>query len=227
MIIIGKNRLDGKPVHIDEALRGGLAGVECYGCGGILIKKAGNTLPHHFAHKSRLVCSSGETAIHQYAKLKLAELREICIRHYPSNISPSIYKFDYSWPEYVHEGLRIDCYLYDEKLNPLAVEVKVTHPVPEEKIRLFKHLKLPAIEVDLSKLPRGASSECIAREITSHHCNVTWLYNPHVERYNSNRFEYIKESYKIPLDKNKIRNRIKNRCNKNYSKCGCLHRSAS
>ncbi|MCL0055476.1 hypothetical protein M1N56_06365 [Dehalococcoidia bacterium] len=198
MIMTAKNRLTGKPVHIEDANRGKLSGTACFDCGEILIARKGRIRAPHFSHLSKTNCS-GESNLHKYAKYILAEQRRICLRHYPKHIKPTRHQFDYAEVEYSIEEFRVDCFLYDEEIPSLAVEIKVTHSASEEKREMFRRKQLAAVEIDLSRLPRFPSREDIRREVCNHHCNVTWLYNAKHDEHNKQMVENLNREYGVKL----------------------------
>ena len=189
-IVTARNRLSNNAIHIQDALRGNLAGAACYDCGEILIAKKGMKRIPHFAHKNYSNCS-GESNLHKYAKHVLYKQRQICLRNYPQYKKPSRHKFDYASVEHPMGKFRIDCLLYDEELPQLAVEIKVTHSTQEEKIAAFRKNGIAAVEIDLSRLSRQPSITEIEREVCEHHCNVNWLYNPKHDHHNIKRVEQI------------------------------------
>ena len=198
MIVTAKDRLTGGAVHIDDAKRGKLSGTACFDCGGILIARKGKIKAHSFSHISNSVCS-GESNLHKYAKYILAKNRKISLRHYPKHIKPTRHEFAYAKTEVQIEKFRVDCLLYDEEINSLAVEIKVTHATSDEKKEMFRRKRLAAVEIDLSRLSRVPSKDEIIREVCYHPCNVTWLFNAKQDEYAKKRVEKINRDLGLKL----------------------------
>jgi hypothetical protein len=64
----------------------------------------------------------------------------------------------------------------------LAVEVRVTHGVDEEKISRFRSLGLSVVEIDLSEAPRTLGPEQLRPLVLGGGPHKRWLYNAAAER---------------------------------------------
>ena len=191
MMVVCKDRLSGDPVHIDDVERGKYSSAACFDCQDYLVAKKGNRVASHFAHRSRDSDCQGESGLHRLAKHILSKEKSICLRHYPERDKHFTYKFNHAYVEFKIENYRVDCFLRDEELPPLAVEIKVTHPVDDEKIMMFRRNKIAAIEIDLSSIDRLASKQEIKTAVCQHHCNVSWLYSEKIDQHNKKRRDQI------------------------------------
>ena len=132
---------------------------ECPSCRSKLVLRSGARVRSHFAHKPSSSCT-GETVLHQTAKLLIAEAaagaisgdRNVsiksacgeCRRMFERALPPSR-ATDVKVESRLPSGLVIDVLLLAVGVPRLAIEVLVTHRVDEHKAQVFG--TLPWIEV--------------------------------------------------------------------------------
>ncbi|RXT42855.1 hypothetical protein B5V01_21735 [Mesorhizobium erdmanii] len=179
----------GKLVHISEVERGLKCDCVCPGCGIRLVArtKADKVVPH-FAHYGPACGGAPETALHKIAKqivadsLTLVVPKRIAIhgaveRALPgaTDIKLESARIEYNDPD----GIVPDLYV-TVKGHELFVEVAVTHPCDEEKIRRIREHGIAAIEIDLSRIPRDASPGIVADAVLRM-APRRWLFNKTID----------------------------------------------
>lgn len=152
-------RLDGSAVHVREYAD---EQVSCFGCAGRLIAKRGEAMAWHFAHHpaDEKACS-GETALHRMAKAVIARghrearsagrrylLRWLCKACDTERaFDAAHYSHEAEVEADIVDGVRSDVGFRGEK--PFAVEVVVTHDLPEATAALYEHAGVPVFLVDI------------------------------------------------------------------------------
>ncbi len=136
-------------VSADEATRG--ERYNCPACESALVYKAGAVVRKHFAHKPSFACT-GETVLHQSAKLRVAEVVRAAIQGGPTismNIlcSACSQRFDMFFPARAVDEVRLegrvdsgrvaDVLLLQTGIHRFAIEIRVTHAVGVEKSSNF------------------------------------------------------------------------------------------
>jgi len=170
----------GKLTSVSSVKRGYNPEYICISCGHGLVARKGDVNVHHFAHLSaehddlctydkNAVLRYGESVAHKYAKEAISKLKSITLppivmrmedkdcfgKRIESTVSSpkdgSLLTFEVigSDVEVFLGSMKPDVVL-STKFGNLAVEVAVTHFCDEEKIKKYKELDLPAIEIDLS-----------------------------------------------------------------------------
>jgi hypothetical protein len=195
-IVFGE-RPDGSMAHISETPSGLECNCVCPACRRQLVARKGTKNDHHFAHhgsNDERSCTTGrETALHRFAKEVLGHRRELVL--------PQLELEDElgRWKGPSARLLRFDSAILESKLGEiipdlvvrtgerdLLVEFVVTHECDAAKIAKIKEMNFPAIEIDLSRLPRNASKWDI-REAIIRKAPRKWLYNPKLERIRRER----------------------------------------
>lgn len=180
---------DGSLVHISMAVRGLGCDCVCPGmCGSRLVAKTLAETPH-FAHHHRDACGGGpETALHKLAKqivqerLVLFVPKRIASHGNVERILPGREKIELeSATLEFHDPQQIvpDLYVTLDG-RKLFVEIAVTHPCDEEKIRRIRQHGIAAIEIDLSHIARDAAPEVVADAVIRS-APRKWLFNEAID----------------------------------------------
>lgn len=163
----------GRLVGVSEVDRGLACGCFCPQCGQPLIAKKGDILVHHFAHQSDAECKGAvESALHKMSKQILADRRQVRI---PDAIAiygttkrwlsgPRTYVAEMARLEPSFGGIRPDVF-FEGGGVPLAIEVCVTHPVPETKRQLLTAQLFDSIEIDMSRWIGCENTETLAAAV--------------------------------------------------------------
>ena len=184
MITIAIRQIDGEVVHISGVDRGFACGCVCADCGERLKARKGPQKVHHFAHHTRTDCR-GETNLHKMGKQIVIDELRLTLDH-PDLDSPVTQMFETARQEVARGSVRIDCLMdIGNKKNKLpidstelAVEIKVSHAVDEQKRLKLRELGLQTIEINLTKLadPDAAPSpEDIRKAICDTPSNIKWV----------------------------------------------------
>lgn len=187
-LVYGK-RPDGTLVYIGEVPRGLACGCVCPACDGQLVArlKDDHQVPH-FAHHGGEACGGGpETVLHLLAKeafrsnpkLYLPERRGLDKKRIVTKpgieVATEFLRLQYTDPKTVVPDLYVRALGYD-----LFVEVAVTHFADDAKIERLREHKIPALEIDLSKLPRDSLRDAIAEAVLKT-ASRRWLYHPGID----------------------------------------------
>ena len=163
---------DGKVVEVKQVERGLACQCICLGCGGRLVAKQGTKVVWHFAHEQPSEgLSCGESALHLAAKAalqtlsslwlpsatwRLESLHDILGREVPVNVVGAKRETGVSAVELevsracTDGGIRLDALLATTQ-GPVGVEIRVKHAVDEVKKSRLADLKMPVVELDLSR----------------------------------------------------------------------------
>ncbi|ESZ01866.1 competence protein CoiA family protein [Mesorhizobium sp. LNHC209A00] len=219
---------DGNLLHISEVQRGLACGCICPACDGQLVArtKADHKVPH-FAHYSGEACGGGpETVIHLLAKeafrsnpkmllperLGLDERKQVVMKP-GQEVATEFLRLEYTDPKEIVPDLYVRALGYD-----LFVEVAVTHFCGDTKLQHLRDHRTPAVEIDLSKLPRDSTREVIVdavlRSAPRH-----WLFHPGIEAAQA-KFKKDEEAWRKEQDE-----RQANAANKHRKRVGELARA--
>lgn len=161
---------DGNIVSIDEVQSGKDCGCVCPACGNKLWARKGEQRMHHFAHEPHTHCEYGyESSLHLAAKDILSRAKKMVIPpvyvEFPQSGKPK----ELLYPEkkididYVKLENRFDDIIPDIVVDSgdehFFIEIYVTHPIDDEKLKKLKEKKISTIEIDLSKEKRDISVE--------------------------------------------------------------------
>jgi hypothetical protein len=181
--------LDGKLIHISEAVNGLACNCICPACERKLIaRNGGSKRIHHYAHKENVICKYGpQTAIHLAAKEILERCRRIVIPGKKQSFGMEPIEISKEME------IKIDSVSIEKKFNDfipdliitsggkrLIVEIAVTHFVNEIKLQKIKKSNIAAIELDLSGVLHDLNSVELEPLIISE-SERYWLYNPVAE----------------------------------------------
>ena len=175
---------DGTLAHVAEVPRGLACGCRCPSCGGALVARRGEIRAAHFAHHAVGQCAGAwETTLHLLAKDVLSEARSVTLPEAFAEFEgmrepvPGATVFRYSS---VREEVDLGSVRPDVIVNgggrELLVEIAVTHFCDPAKIAKLRERDLPAIEIDLSAVPKLASRREHARFILTAAPRI-WLHN--------------------------------------------------
>ncbi|MER8492536.1 hypothetical protein NKH53_30555 [Mesorhizobium australicum] len=150
--------------------------------------KADHKVPH-FAHYSGEACGGGpETVIHLLAKeafrsnpkmllperLGLDERKQVVMKP-GQEVATEFLRLEYTDPKEIVPDLYVRALGYD-----LFVEVAVTHFCDGTKLQRLRDHRTPAVEIDLSRLPRDSTREAIADAVLRS-AQRRWLFHPGIE----------------------------------------------
>lgn len=198
---------DGNIVSIDEVPSGKDCGCVCPACGDELIARKGQKRMHHFAHRSNEDCEYGyESSLHLAAK-------DILSRSEKMVIPPVYVEFPQSGKSkellYLKKEIPVDRVELEKRFDDIIpdivvysgdkyffIEIYVTHPIDDEKLRKLKEKNISTIEIDLSKIKREISVEELSDILLKASDRKSWKYNAVSDKWYQ-RFE--KASDKMPL----------------------------
>jgi hypothetical protein len=174
----------GHMISVDAVARGLACECFCPSCDAPLVARKGEKNQHHFAHyvESENCADARETALHKFAKQVICEVpfsfgpsTLLCL---PDNLNLGMMR-DASMEQWL-DGIRPDVLAqYDE---PVAIEVRVAHPIPTEKIQKLIARKLATFEIDLSAYRNLDTSEDHWRQVVLRTAHRFWLVQPAIVR---------------------------------------------
>ncbi|MCB1469863.1 MAG: hypothetical protein KDK08_22565 [Rhizobiaceae bacterium] len=189
-------RPDGTLAHISKVQRGLACGCVCPACIGQLVARTKNDhqVPH-FAHASGEACGGGpETALHLLAKdvfranptmllpgRPALDKRKQVVTKPGQEVETEFLRLEYTDPKMIIPDLYVRALGYD-----LFVEVAVTHFSDDDKIRRLREHRTPAVEIDLSRLPRASTREEIADAVLRTAPRL-WLFHPGIDAAETKR----------------------------------------
>ena len=223
---------DGNIVSIDDVPSGKECGCVCPACGDELIARKGQKRMHHFAHRSNEDCEYGyESSLHLAAKTILSRSEKMVI--------PPVYvEFPQSGkPKELiskERGIPIDDVKLEKRFDDIIpdivvdsgdehffIEIYVTHPIDDEKLKKLKEKKISTIEIDLSKIKRDISVEELSDILLKSSDRKSWKYHAVSEKWYQ---QFEKASDKMPLTQRGLALHvdgcpigIRNRKEKNYA----------
>ena len=179
---------DGNIVSIDEVQSGKDCGCVCPACGDELIARKGEKRMHHFAHRSNEDCEYGyESSLHLAAKDILSRSEKMVIPpiyvEFPqSGKSKELLSLKKEIPvDRVELEKRFDTIIPDIVVYSgdkyFFIEIYVTHPIDDEKLKKLKEKNISTIEIDLSKIKRDISVEELSDILLKSSDRKSWKYN--------------------------------------------------
>ena len=198
---------DGNIVSIDEVQSGKNCGCVCPACGDELIARKGEKRMHHFAHRSNEDCEYGyESSLHLAAKDILSRSEKMVIPpvyvEFPQSGKPKelISKEREISIDDVELEKRFDDIIADIVVDSgdehFFIEIYVTHPIDDEKLKKLKEKKICTIEIDLSKIKRDISVEELSDILLKSSDRKSWKYHAVSEKWYQ---QFEKASDKMPL----------------------------
>lgn len=155
----GVNKDTLQRIHIDTAVNGRKCNCMCPACRADLVaRNGGKKRAHHFAHASGTACKwAGETDIHLMAKEIIKQNMYIQTPEYDATYyhDPETLNFDKVEAEVWVGEKKPDCTCTYTDLSGVErtvwIEIKVTHPVDEDKLDYIKEHNISCIEINLRK----------------------------------------------------------------------------
>lgn len=179
---------DGQLRHISDVPSGLACECVCPECHTRLVARKGQKTQHHFAHRATRLCKGAfETMLHKLAKQVLLERGKVKTPAVIAQVGQErrllfrerMFPLTSVEEEVTLPGMRPDILArWDE--HELLIEVMVTHPCDDEKLRRIREQRRAAIEIDMSKVPRHAPKVQIESAIVAL-ADRKWLYNRHAE----------------------------------------------
>ena len=162
---------------------------------------------HHFAHRSNEDCEYGyESSLHLAAKDILSRSEKMVI--------PPIYvEFPQSGKPkellYLKKEIPVDRVELEKRFDDIIpdivvysgdkyffIEIYVTHPIDDEKLKKLKEKNISTIEIDLSKIKRDISVEELSDILLKDSDRKSWKYNAVSDKWYQ---RFVKASDKMPL----------------------------
>lgn len=179
---------DGQIVNIDDVETGLKCGCICPACGEALVAKKGAKMKHHFAHHSGSSCEYGyESSLHLAAKDILSKAKKILLPAVFVSFTDS-YKTD----ELAYDAVEIEIekVVLEKRFGDvipdvvvyaggkqLFIEIYVTHPIDDQKLKKLCQADISTIEIDLSKKKSITSTEELQTILLSNSAEKKWKYN--------------------------------------------------
>lgn len=198
---------DGNIVSIADVPSGKECGCVCPACGDELIARKGQKRMHHFAHRSNEDCEYGyESSLHLAAKDILSRAKKMVIPPVYVEFPQSSKSKQLLYPEkkisfdHVELEKRFDDIIPDIVVDSgdehFFIEIYVTYPIDDEKLKKLKEKKISTIEIDLSKEKRDISVEELSDILLKTSPQKSWKYNAVSEKWYQ---QFEKASDKMPL----------------------------
>lgn len=178
LLTVGKHKIMGHPVFIENARKGLSCDAVCPSCGRNLEARQGKTYEWFFAHDNSAPVGPPcvvpfETALHFVAKWIISRGTRIKL---PGD---KYFEYDHATVEKWVDRYRVDVYLLNTTTNQsLLVEIVVCHPLEEEKIEGLHQLGHEPLEIDLS----GYEGNLPEKELTSLLLDTTYGKTLHKRR---------------------------------------------
>ncbi len=159
----------------------------CPECGEKLIARKGKLNIHHFAHYKEGDCKGGiETALHLAAKEIIQKEKKLMLPPLKADIpnqhtetillQAEMIAFDEVEVEKKINDIKPDLILHKGN-KKLLIEIAVTHFVDDIKTEKIKQLGLSTLEIDLSSIKDGFTTEDLAFSLIHSTDNRQWIYN--------------------------------------------------
>lgn len=197
----GIHRDSSQRIHISKAVTGLKCNCLCPACRQPL-EARNRIFPQrkksiYFAHTSGHACQwAGETDVHLMAKEILSEKRWMCFPSYRGKIyrkNLAKQDFDSVICEPFISGKRPDCVgvWRDEngKEIEIWIEIKVTHPVDEQKLDLIKKMGITCIEIDLKQYANLHELTEEFEQAVLKNAERVWLNAPFLDRIDKEKIE--------------------------------------
>lgn len=197
---------DGRAIHVDQVARGLGCGCVCPACDGALIARHGDKNIHHFAHATDANCEGAyETSLHLAAKQVLEEEMHIVLPAATAKLNNNRAPIEFA-PTLDHG---IDSIELEKKLgmtipdvtaiiagNKLAIEIKVTHGIDDDKLARIVEEGTSTLEIDLSGLPRDIDKDQIRYHVVESVDRKAWIYNAYAA---ARLADLIRSGTKMPV----------------------------
>lgn len=185
---------DGNIVSIDDVPSGKECGCVCPACGNKLWARKGEQRMHHFAHEPHTHCEYGyESSLHLAAKVILSRSKKMVIPpvyvEFPQSGKPE----ELLYPEKKIPVDRVELEKHFDDIIPdivvysgdkyFFIEIYVTHPIDDEKLKKLKEKNISTIEIDLSKIKRDISVEELSDILLNSSPQKSWKYHTESEKW--------------------------------------------
>ena len=123
------------------------------------------------------------TALHRAAQEVLSSEMYMTLPEHELGFGGALQRFSSVELEGSVANRIVDCVAVTEQGHRLGIEIRVTHPVDQAKLRDLKTLGLSVVEVDLRKLGKQSVDwEMLKKEVCDSSVRVKWLYSERAER---------------------------------------------
>lgn len=181
-----------------ESNRGLKCGCTCWDCGLPLQAHLGNQKAWHFQHaiEDRNCNPQPMTLLHAFIRDELALRRSLTIPalrepftfdeagihwSHPLDVEAHDLKFTHGASEVRLDGVQPDVLFELEDGQRFAVEVRYSHAVDEEKLKLIRRCCSLAAELDVSDLPASGISVAKVTQVLSEARRWKWLVNGRID----------------------------------------------
>lgn len=203
---------DGNIVSIADVPSGKNCGCVCPACGDELIARKGEKRMHHFAHRSNEDCEYGyESSLHLAAKDILSRSEKMVIPpvyvEFPQSGKPKeLISKERKIPiDDVELEKRFDDIIPDIVVYSgdkyFFIEIYVTHPIDDEKLKKLKEKNISTIEIDLSKIKRDISVVELSDILLKSSSQKSWKYNAVSEKWYQ---RFVDVSDELPLTRHGV-----------------------
>jgi hypothetical protein len=160
-----------------------------------LVARRGTQRQAHFAHAEKTTCDGGlETILHRLAKELFRDISSLTVPEYrfhreheigsrervahnalilPSTAIP----ISVVWTERAVENVIPDITIASGT-DEFFIEIVVTHPVDEDKLRTFRRLNRPVLEIRLPREDALLSREQLRTKLETDQRSKSWLFHP-------------------------------------------------
>ncbi len=193
-------------VHVSDVESGLECECRCPACRHPLVARKGEKYAHHFAHDKSSQCKDAyETAMHIAAKevvkkagyIRIPKLEYEVIATRRKESHERIVRFDKIDAEKKYRDIIPDI-LIEQNGRTLAIEIYVTHPLDEQKIKKIRENDLSTIEVDLSKVGQDIDFEALKKIVVDSVEHKKWIFNSKRRELHNRILKYSKEKPEIP-----------------------------
>lgn len=188
-LVYGRDPDTGKLVYISKARRGKACGLICPHCEASLVANLKDDIKAaHFSHHGPACGGGPETAIHLLCKQIILEALCLVIpaqiaRHEDREAvlaSDREIRLDGARMEH-RMGEIVPDLIAQSSGHPILIEIAVTHPCDEEKLKRLARRGISAVEIDMSAVPRNANPDEIRQAVLCDAPRI-WLYSVRIER---------------------------------------------
>lgn len=190
-------------VHIEAAKNGLKCNCMCPACQADLIaRNNGKKRAQHFAHASGTACKwAGETDVHLMAKEILSQKKCLCFPAYKGEahcVNLAMRDFESVTCEPFIDGKRPDCVCVwkdddGHEIN-IWVEIKVTHPVDDDKLELIKAQGITCIEIDLKQFANHHKLTDDFEVAVLESAERVWLNAPFLDEIDRKKVEEVNQA---------------------------------
>lgn len=178
-MMVFAEKVGGDLVHIDSVAKGLSCGCVCWCCRLPVIARKGEVRAPHFAHSGSR-CTGAETTAHILAKWVIDCEKKLWVPDPRfEDLRPACQVFQNVHIERPLDGGRPDVLAIAGERR-LLVEIQVTHRVDANRRARIRKLKIPCIEIDLSRYRFACNADLIKAVLRE--APRRWIYNAELER---------------------------------------------